>query len=144
MNTPSSKYPGNTSQGMAEDLCITVCVMLFNTFLVIKLFLPICVKRNRNYLNISTIYLWKCFYMFQTFTFFMQTGTMRLIYAFNPNDPSSDSSPLAQHTVRGSKSVQLLSPPREEPSLPPDAFPYDIVMFSVRFIYYLISCICNL
>ena len=71
---------------------------------------------------------------------------MRLIYAFNPNDPSSDSSPLAQHTVRGSKSVQLLSPPRDKPSLPSDAFPYDIVMLNVSFIYlfiYLISSICN-
>ena len=56
---------------------------------------------------------------------------MRLIYAFNPNDPSSDSSPLAQHTVRGSKSVQLLSPPREEPSLPADAVSIDFLMTDV-------------
>ena len=57
---------------------------------------------------------------------------MRLIYAFNPNDPSSDSSSLAQHTVRGSKSVHLLSPPREEqPKVPADAFSYDFLNTNV-------------
>ena len=63
--------------------------------------------------------------------FLSQTGTMRLIYSFNPNDLASNTGHLDQHTVRGSKSVQLLSPERDTPKLPDDAFPYDFVMKEV-------------
>ena len=53
---------------------------------------------------------------------------MRLIYSFNPSDPE----PMQKHTIKGSKSVQLLSPPREEPTLPDDAFSYDFINTEVN------------
>ena len=62
---------------------------------------------------------------------------MRIIYAFNPKDPPSDPGLLRKHTIRESKSVQLLSPSSEEPKLPDDAFFYDFVMTKVSFNKYL-------
>ena len=57
---------------------------------------------------------------------------MRLIYSFNPYDPSGDTAPLQKHTVKGSKSVYLLSPTRDEPTLPSDAFSMDLLMSNVN------------
>ena len=34
---------------------------------------------------------------------------------------------MQKHTIKGSKSVQLLSPPREEPTWPDDVFSYDFI-----------------
>ena len=61
-----------------------------------------------------------------------QKGTMRFIYAFNDKEPSNNTGTLEKHTVKGSKSVQLLSPSREEPKLPDDAFSYDFMNSNVR------------
>ena len=60
-----------------------------------------------------------------------QEGTTRLIYAINPNDPPSNNVPLNKHTVKGVKSVLLLSPQVQEPTLPSDAFSVDFVMSGV-------------
>ncbi len=56
---------------------------------------------------------------------------MRVMFSYHPADPISDTAPLAQHTEYGTKSVQLLSPARVEPTLPADAVKLDFAMTAV-------------
>ena len=81
-----------------------------------------CVMKNREREMLFKGH-WSCL-------FILQSGTMRLIFSFNLDDPSGNM--LQKHTEKGSKSVQLLSPPRDEPRLPDDAFHHDFLMSEVQ------------
>jgi hypothetical protein len=54
-----------------------------------------------------------------------QTGTVRLIYAYHTEDPSSEDS-ILKHSKRGSRSLILLDVLTARPSLPNDAKSFDM------------------
>ena len=121
MNTQSCKFLENMSQEM-QMTYVSRYNLYFLTVLfavqfrqVIKIFQILV---HENFVDINYISL--------------QDSTMRLIYSFNPYDPSEDTAPLQKHTAKGSKSVYLLSPTRDEPTLPNDAFSMDLVMSNVN------------
>ena len=73
------------------------------------------------------------FHIMFTLALFFQSGTTKVIYAYHPEDPSSENTILGHNTInRGSRSLLLLNMLEKIPSLPSDTQTFDILHDKVR------------
>jgi len=79
--------------------------------------------------NVFTLYL----NTNKTFVVFFQAGTTKVIFAYHPDDPSSENSILGHNlNNKGSRSILLLNSLEKIPTLPSDTKTFDILHDKVR------------
>jgi len=76
-----------------------------------------------------------CLHIMFTLPLFFQAGTTKVIYAYHPDDPSSENS-IPGHNLKnmGSRSLLLLNSLEKIPTLPSDTKTFDILHDKVRMV----------
>ena len=100
-----------------------------------------------DYNNLSNVFIygWMRIFLYLNYAVYniSQEGTVRLIWAYHPEDPSPSGKISYHATQRGVRSVSLVNHQPKQPVIPADSINIDLLHDKVRFQMVLFSCEIN-